>query len=197
MTMLNEGDRSPWGTIQEVYPVMEGMEFITTPGHGGLKLSRALNAKMPHYLRNAGGWYEEDCDWAKPFCVFEKEILATPGIHVSHITAIQKEYHKKMLRGNCPDEFERFYGVTLKPGESYARDRANFEKAHANDFVVISALRHPNKDLVTCIATIGGSRKSGIEERTYLVPKEEYANRDQFGFVIDEYRHTRYSEVAV
>ena len=192
---IKEGSHSPWGTVQEVYPVIPGMIFVSTAGHGGIKLSRQFNAKMPAYLRKPGGWYEEDCEWSLVFAVFEKEILSTPGIDSCHIGVIQKEQHKGTFRSYYPDQYERFYGVTLKPGESYSRDRQIFEKEHANDFVVVSAVSTKN-GFVRCTATRGGKRESGAEKRTYLVQSEEYDTRGKFSFVIDEDRHSRLSDVS-
>src|SRR3546814_17537571 len=42
-----------------------GVVFHSTASHGGIKLDRARNMAMPGVLRVAGGWYEEDCEWAK------------------------------------------------------------------------------------------------------------------------------------
>ena len=187
---MKEGDHSPWGKIQFITPVMPGMDFVSTAGHGGIKLSRELNAKMPAYLRLAGGWYEEDCEWAMVFCVFEKEILETQK--PSHIEAICKGEHKACLKNWNPAEYEKFYGVTLKPGESHIRDQEIFSKEHANDFVVISAIGTEN-GMVRCTATRGGNDGPS---RTYLIQDKEYKTRSIFGFVIDEQRHTSYTETG-
>jgi len=33
--MLKVGDWSPWGTIDQVSRIAEGIEFVSTPSHGG------------------------------------------------------------------------------------------------------------------------------------------------------------------
>jgi len=61
---MREGDRSPWGKIQHVQTLGEGAWFVSTAGHGGIKLDRKRNAAIPSGARMAGGWYEEDCKCA-------------------------------------------------------------------------------------------------------------------------------------
>ena len=41
-----------------------GAWSVDTAGHGGIKLDAARNRKVPAVARQAGGWYEEDCQWA-------------------------------------------------------------------------------------------------------------------------------------
>lgn len=60
---------SPWGPVDSVEEVAHGVEFISTPGHGGYHLSEERQAEVvkrfPHFTTFVGGpWYEEDCDWA-------------------------------------------------------------------------------------------------------------------------------------
>jgi hypothetical protein len=65
--MLNHDDcprETPWGRADHIEKLAEGIWVVGTPSHGGIKLSRARNAKVPAPFRCAGGWYEEDCDWA-------------------------------------------------------------------------------------------------------------------------------------
>lgn len=63
-----EGGRSPWGSIQSVEEIAEGIVSVTTAGHGGIWLAPALEAKVPAGLRALARqyapsqWYEEDCD---------------------------------------------------------------------------------------------------------------------------------------
>lgn len=58
------GDRTPWGVATAIDVMGEGAAGVTTSGHGGVKLTRELNARIPSALRRSGGWYEEDCDEA-------------------------------------------------------------------------------------------------------------------------------------
>ena len=62
---------SPWGQIDYVDQIEPGLSWVSTPSHGGLRVSKAYaqkNLSIP--ARDAGIdyagylWYEEDCDWA-------------------------------------------------------------------------------------------------------------------------------------
>lgn len=62
---------TPWGESQIVEKVADGIFAVATAGHGGYRLDKARNAKVPEAWREASfngngrfGWYEEDCDWA-------------------------------------------------------------------------------------------------------------------------------------
>jgi len=68
---MKEGDRSPWGKIQDAKELAQGVWFVSTASHGGIKLDRGRNGKIPALARTAAGWYEEDCDWAIPAYVFD------------------------------------------------------------------------------------------------------------------------------
>lgn len=67
------GGHSPWGAIQSVLPLGPEAVVVTTASHGGVCVSAAGLARIPEPLRqtgfSAGGWFEEDCDWAIPYLV--------------------------------------------------------------------------------------------------------------------------------
>jgi uncharacterized protein DUF7007 len=65
-----EGGWSPWGTIDGVTELADGIWSISTPHHGGIRLSPARNRRIPRVVRSYGGWYEEDSAWAIPFVAF-------------------------------------------------------------------------------------------------------------------------------
>ena len=76
---------SPWGAIQSTHTLADGALFVTTAGHGGVKLDRRRNAAIPAPARSAGGWYEEDCQWAIPAFVHKdigQAMLATDSAHI-------------------------------------------------------------------------------------------------------------------
>jgi hypothetical protein len=67
-----------------------------------------------------------------------------------------------------------------------------FETAHAADWIVISAITSSHVNgFVEVVATLGGKRGEGTEERRFLVPSDEY-RVGRFGFVIDGDRHQLY-----
>lgn len=60
---------TPWGRADMVTRFARGINFYSTPGHGGFKVSDELNRRVPIELREQSfgglglkGWYEEDCD---------------------------------------------------------------------------------------------------------------------------------------
>ena len=68
---------SPWGQVDQCEEIIPGMWSVSTPSHGGIKLSPERAAKVPRYFKTwLGGftWYEEDCDYAIVFLVFEQEL---------------------------------------------------------------------------------------------------------------------------
>jgi hypothetical protein len=84
----------------------------------------------------------------------------------------------------------------LEPGESREKDRSAFYRAHAADWIVVSAIcsdRSPG--FTEVVATPGGRCEAAAERRRFLVPNVEYGtNGGPFGFVIDETRHRRLSD---
>jgi hypothetical protein len=172
---------TPWGTSQGATLYAEGVESHSTAGHGGLKLSAARNRNVHLMLRSKGGWYEEDAEWA---------IVAITFPHL--FTAFERRCAERTIKDSWPDAWEAIFGTMLQPGESYEKDRRAFEAAHAADWIVISAITSKHeKGFVECVATLGGRRGPGVEERRFLVPSDEY-DVGRFGFVIDPDRHQIY-----
>ena len=100
------GMRTPWGKADYVKKCAEGVYFAGTPSHGGIKLSASRNAQVHEAWRNAGGWYEEDCEWAIVEYTWP-EILRPVG-YVTHPT---QERVLEVLRNYCP------YGYMAVTGE--------------------------------------------------------------------------------
>jgi len=174
---------TPWGVADYAREYAEGIVFYSTPSHGGFKLSAERLAQMHPALREKDGWFEEDCAWAKVAFAFPE-----------CFTDEQQEAAIRTLKDWCPDEYEAVIGKTLAPGDSHTKDQRLFHECHAQDWVVISAIRSDqHSGMVECIATLGGKRgqwgKPDSAERRYLVPDAEYDRRGEFGFVIDPDRH--------
>jgi len=171
------GRWTPWEWSQGAEVYAEGVVFHSTASHGGFWLDELRNAAMPAVLRVDSGWYEEDCEWAKVAFGF-------PDL----FTAYERRLAEKTLRDTFPECWEAIHGRTLAPGESFSNDRCLFEEAHAQDWIVISAIRSETRPgIVECIAARGGKRERGPFRR-FLVPKAEY-RAGPHGFVIDEARH--------
>lgn len=181
--MPQEGDSSPWGRIQHVEKLTDGVCFCGTAGHGGFKLSRQRNAEMPAVLRRKGGWYEEDCEYA--LVIFGLPHLFKPE---------EVEKAKQTVKSWFPDEYEAHTGETIPAGESYIKDERQFAVDNADKWVVTAAWGDWHgqvpKGMVGVVASKGGNRTPGTERRYYLVTKEEYDKRNHYGFVIDEAKHT-------
>ena len=171
---------TPWGTSQVLRLYADGVVSYSTAGHGGFHLDPAQNALVDELWRNAEGWYEEDCEWAKVAATF-------PELFTSYERASADE----LLRHSEPDAYERIHELVLAPGQSRVKDERQFRRDHATDWIVISAINstfHPG--FVECVATPGGER-TVKDERRYLVPSGEY-EIGPFGFVIDPLRHAAY-----
>jgi len=172
---------TPWGPSQGATFYAEDVVFHSTAGHGGFHLSGARNAQVHPMLRVAGGWYEEDEAWA---------IVAISFPHL--FTAFERRCAERTIKDSWPDAWEKIFGTILQPGESRTKDRRAFEREHANDWIVVSAITSEReKGFVEVVATPGGRRGAGTEERRFLVPDEEY-EVGRFGFVIDVDRHPVY-----
>jgi len=176
------GARTPWGPSQSATVYAEGVASHSTAGHGGFKLSAERNRQVHPMLGNAGGWYEEDECWA---------IVAITFPHL--FTALERRCAERTIKDSWPDTWEAIFGTILGPGESRTKDRRAFEAEHATDWIVVSAITsEQRKGFVECIATPGGKRGPGTEERRFLVPVDEY-DIGRFGFVIDLDRHAVYA----
>ena len=64
------GTSTPWGRAQGSKRLAYGIVLYYTAGHGGIHVSPTVLATMPAHLRNADGWYEEDCEVAKVVLAF-------------------------------------------------------------------------------------------------------------------------------
>lgn len=172
---------TPWGPSQGAVRYGEGVVFHTTSGHGGFHLAADRNARVHPLLRNAGGWYEEDSDWAAV-------AVALPDL----FTGFECRQAEETLRHSWPDAWEAIHGRELMPGESHVRDGEAFARAHAEDWVVISAIYSDHqRGFTEVVATQGGRREANAEERRFLVHSGEY-KVGRFGFVIDEACHAVY-----
>jgi hypothetical protein len=176
IAMPKEKGRSPWGSIQHVSIVADGIWFVETAGHGGFKLSRKRQAEMPVALRRKGAWYEEDCEAA----------LVVVGLP-RYFDHEKLESATKTVKNWFPDVYEQLTGTIIPLSESYEKRERKFAEDNKDNYVVISAYGdwHQNvpKGMVGVLATKGGDRNGGV--RYFLVPKDEYTTK----FVIDLKRH--------
>lgn len=173
---------TPWGRSQGATVYGEGVVCHSTASHGGFHLSATRNRKVHAMLRSRGGGYEEDDAWA---------IVALTFPHL--FTSYERRCAERTIKDSWPDAWEAIFGTILQPGESREKDRRAFERQHAHDWIVVSAITSDHKKgFVEVVATPGGLRGEGTEERRFLVPSDEY-DVGRFGFVVDPARHRVYS----
>ncbi len=178
---------TPWGASQASESLCRGIVNYITARHGGVHLAPTRNIVIPEYMRNANGWYEEDCEWAIPATIFPEAWVK----HYPDSPDILKTI-KDTLRNWYPTMYETFYAVTIKHGESRIRDKETFTENHKNDYLVISAIATDN-DTVRCTAHIGGEYGDGCNPKIFIVPYAEYQERGNHSFVIDLDRHVEES----
>ena len=174
-TVVPQHKTTPWGKPQSCEEYGGGVFFYSTASHGGYKVTK--QKAMPEALRNETGWYEEDCEWARV-------ALGLPEL----FTTYEKKVAEWTLRAYEPNVWEAFYGRTLLPGESRARDDERFLEANKDRLLVISASSH-DENLVKVYATLGGARSAGLKQHIFLVDRGEYERNRAAAFVIDPERH--------
>lgn len=98
MTNLLRLTSSPWGAVQHITQLAEGIVMVSTASHGGIKLSAERYAAMPAAFRETGyskgGWYEEDCDWALVAVTFPDAFKAE---HVELAKKIVARWHAERV----------------------------------------------------------------------------------------------------
>jgi len=179
---------TPWGASQGSNQIARGIVFYHTARHGGIHLSPTRNEQVPAFMRRTNGWYEEDCEWSIPAIVFMDEFIADATKDEEISADEYRSIVENTFKHWYPDEYEEYYGISLAEGNSWKRDEKIFKERHKNDYVVISAVGRGD-GLVECSATPGGVRDFSMA-RNFLVPDVEYANRGQYGFVIDLDKHS-------
>lgn len=186
---VHEGMTTPWGTADFAEEICEGVGIVSTPGHGGIKLDASRNRLVPDYMRRRGGWYEEDCEWALVFVALATYIAErTPAAErrdmLDHAPATVRQWF--------PDAYEKFFGVTIAPGDSHVKDERQFYADHADDWITVSAsLTNAPAGMVLVTASVGGRRGNRLprERKTFVVPEEDYKARSSFGFIVDPERY--------
>ncbi len=67
---------TPWGPSQHIRKIADGIEFVSTAGHGGFRLSperqQVLAKRFPKFKPFTGNrmWLEEDCDALLVYVLF-------------------------------------------------------------------------------------------------------------------------------
>lgn len=161
---IQVGTRTPWGKAQDARQVFPGVYEVSTAGHGGYKVLD--NALIPECLRKAGGWYEEDCEWAI--------VAFSLGFgDIGQARATLKDYY--------PDQFAALTGEIVPLAESRVLRERAFERDNAERYVVTCAFGSWHERVpagfVGVEATLGGKREGNAPRTYWLVPEHEYDSR--------------------
>jgi hypothetical protein len=175
---------TPWGPPQHWTNIAEGIDCVSTAGHGGIKLSRQRQAKMPAALKLEGGWYEEDVEYNRVVVVFP-ECFKTEQVAGAH--AVLKDW--------CPDEYAAWSGQPVAIEDSHVLRERIFREKHKNDYMVMSAWGDWKEGVPKGMVGVFAGRGGRTEDhrfpgdcKYFLVPAEEYQTR-KGDFVIDLTRH--------
>lgn len=173
--------RSPWGPVQSVKNIGPGIDFVSTASHGGIKLDRLRNFKMPEAFRLKGGWYEEDCEASLVIITFPECFDAEIVVHA-----------QATVKNFFPEQYEKHYNIVIPENQSFQKRWKDFEDKTANKYVVNGAWGDWHELVPEGMVMVCAICKSkGSKENYFLVPEEEYKKRNEFGFVIDETKHQR------
>lgn len=169
---------TPWGTSQGATVYAEGVVAHSTAGHGGFICRRSEIANsMTCSVPTAAG--------------MKRTAIGRPSPNPSRSSSrtSRRRVRKRRSATGTRTTWEAIHGRVLEPGQSAKRDERAFFEKHTDDWVVVSAIRSEHQAGFTeVIATPGGKRGPGTEERRFLVPTDEY-HVGRFGFVIDVARH--------
>jgi hypothetical protein len=130
----HENVPTPWGKSQGGTQLALGITMYHTAGHGGVKVIKKLNQRIPVGFHRSDGWYEEDCDSQIVYYFFYDEIESYMRLHNMPGWSISAdEYFGKFTRAWFKEAIERwnvaesiYHFGTIYPPErldEYGRDR--------------------------------------------------------------------------
>jgi hypothetical protein len=141
---------TPWGKSQHCDRFLQGVSFFTTASHGGIfvsnKAAKRFNlstAAIKHsIIKNAGYWFEEDCQYAVVALDLKLYEIASFGVTKEALRKTVSQWCADYLLelGLTPDfeEFEEYRKMK-------ERDRMYSEK---NPDLIVSALQMENPEEV-------------------------------------------------
>lgn len=175
------GSYTPWGKADSIREKVPGLFEVSTPGHGGYKLDRKLNAKIHPAWRKKGGWYEEDCEWA---------IVALTLGPVGGFTEGTQADARSTCRNYFPDQYEEVFGVKVTAEQSHIVRERKEKKLHAGKLQSFAAwgdwAKNVPAGMVGLCAKVDGRGGSG-PERFFLLPAEDYKVPYRGVFVIPDH----------
>lgn len=108
---LEKAIHTPWGNADSQIHYADGIDFFSTPSHGGFRLSAKRLKEMPERIRviptfcRLPMWYEEDCDWALVAVAFPQYFDG-----YEHFQAVKtlESYHPEALAQEDKDRAARW-----------------------------------------------------------------------------------------
>ena len=177
------GSKSPWGAVQHFQTITEGVELVSTAGHGGLKVARAQNARIPAPLRRAGGWYEEDAEasivlWA----LYDASIAETFGA--------SRDRHAETVRAYYPDAWTAATGEPVTREQSRIVAQREDEARFAGRIVARSAWGSSHAKVPAgCVGVWATPVGGGVNAGSYWLADDSRYRREvaecSLGYLID------------
>lgn len=153
---------SPWGTIQDSRSICRGVAWVSTPGHGGLRIAKGFAEKhLSEAARKRaivqGGYlyYEEDCDFAIP--LFELPHLWDSALRNTPSNERQDMLMNSLSGWNPEYLLERNIEPYEKPYSEWKKRRERDVRHAAKDPDLITAAQRVN-DSVTKVWTADGKQ---------------------------------------
>lgn len=148
----------------------------------------AIGSNTPTYGFDRDG--NRICDELVQEVIDGTSSLHPAGEPIDRDILVSRIISEVITRGGSPNNgLDRGYihGLIARPFTAYLdkRDDGRFDIAPAGDMPII---RSAPAGMVLVHTATGGDRGND-GRRTFLVPGDEYRDRDRFGFVIDETRH--------
>lgn len=162
------GKHSPWGRIEFEEKIADGIYNVSTPGHGGLKLDAARNRRVNPVWRRAGGWYEEDCEWAIVALTFPDEVFPEPE---------SQDRAHKYGKHWFPDEYSKVTGTEVLVEESLVLHQRAFDERTKDKFVGVAAFGSWEKSVPEGMVGVVLRHQGTGVEKNVLVTQDAYDKR--------------------
>lgn len=144
---------SPWGKVDNVSSICRGVAWVSTPSHGGLRISKGFAQK--HLSHSAikraivqGGYlfFEEDCDFAIP--ALELSTL-WPSLFPNMKLEEMRDYLVSKLSSYNPDYLlERGLEPSQKEYEDYKERQEQGRRRREKDPDLIVAAQNVNEETI-------------------------------------------------
>lgn len=173
--LLTRTPTDQWGRINNRYEIATGITEVSCEGHGGVGLSAERNAAIPEPLRNADGWYEEDCEYYIVAATFPAEFQrgGSPYFTKRTVDEISNDASSRVAEW-FPYKYEQATGVTIPPGVSRSKDGDVWVEAHRDEFVAEGASRREDGRVTVTV------RRRSDDSTTYIVmDRDEHKARGE------------------